>query len=146
LIIIKTALSIFALSTFALAGEVLYNGIELPDKWPPQILVESIRRGDPMPVPYLDHPPKVILIDVGRQLFVDDFLIESTTLTRRYHACEEYQGNPVLRPEKRWEIRDEPQSAMAFSDGCFYDPKDQVFKIWYRHGNGRGTRDRKSVV
>ena len=28
-----------------------------------------------MPVPYLDHPPAVISIDVGRQLLVDDFLI-----------------------------------------------------------------------
>ena len=32
--------------------------------------------------PYLKSPPAVIPIDVGRQLFVDDFLIEQTTLTR----------------------------------------------------------------
>jgi hypothetical protein len=27
-------------------------------------------------VPYLRHPPSVINVDVGRQLFVDDFLVE----------------------------------------------------------------------
>ena len=35
--------------------------------------------------PYLVDPPAVIPIDVGRQLFVDDFLIQSTSLTRRFH-------------------------------------------------------------
>ena len=135
----KLLLALFLAATHALAGEVLCNGIELPDKWPPQTPVESIRKGDPMPVPYLEHPPAVIPIDVGRQLFVDDFLIESTTLTRRFHMCEEYKENPVLVPDKRWEFRDEPKSAMAFSDGCFFDPKDQLFKIWYLQGHGRST-------
>jgi len=51
------------------AGETLYNGIELPDQWPPQR--KELTR-EPMPVPYLKNPPKVIPIDVGRQLFVDD--------------------------------------------------------------------------
>lgn len=58
------------------AGETLYNGITLGDKWPPQ--AEKLTR-QPMPVPYLENPPEVILIDVGRQLFVDDFLIEHRT-------------------------------------------------------------------
>ena len=37
---------------------------------------------EPMPVPYLDSPPPVIPIAVGRQPFVDAFLIENTTLKR----------------------------------------------------------------
>jgi hypothetical protein len=48
-------------------------------------------------------PPDVIPIDVGRQLFVDDFLIEDTTLARRFHRAEYYSGNPVLWPNTRWE-------------------------------------------
>ncbi len=60
------------------AGEVLYNGIELPEQWPPPD--QKLTR-EPMPrPPYLIAPPEVISIDVGRQLFVDDFLVESTTL------------------------------------------------------------------
>ena len=53
------------------AGETLYNGIELPDEWPPQDI--KMNR-EPMPVPYLKNKPEIIPIDVGRQLLVDDFL------------------------------------------------------------------------
>jgi hypothetical protein len=67
-------------------GELLYNGVRLPAVWPPEHLrVESV---EPMPVPYLDHPPMVIPIDVGRQLLVDDFLVESTDLKRTFHRAE----------------------------------------------------------
>ncbi len=61
-----------AVTGMTLAGETLYNGIELPDQWPP-----AYKRSprEPMPVPYLTNPPAVIPIDVGRQLLVDDFLI-----------------------------------------------------------------------
>ena len=55
-------------------SETLYNGIELPVQWPPNYGEPT---GAPMPVPYLDNPSDVIPIDVGRQLFVDDFLIET---------------------------------------------------------------------
>jgi len=120
---------------------MLYNGIELPQRWPPRRTAADIRKYEPMPVPYLRHPPEVIPIDVGRQLFVDDFLVEKTTLKRRFHRAEPYSGNPVLRPEKGWEkdSRGLPQSAMAFSDGCFYDPQDKLFKIWYRPALFVGT-------
>ena len=53
--------------------EKLYNGIELPDVWPPRF--GDPASVEPMEVPYLKQPPKTIPIDVGRQLFVDDFLI-----------------------------------------------------------------------
>ena len=71
---------LLAVSAWAAAGEVLYNGIELPSKWPPRRTAAEIKSGEPMRVPYLQHPPAVIPIDVGRQLFVDDFLIDRTTL------------------------------------------------------------------
>ncbi|MFM5987569.1 MAG: hypothetical protein ACKO9I_20000, partial [Sphaerospermopsis kisseleviana] len=87
----------------AIAGEVLYNGIELPADWPPRRTAAELRAGEVMRVPYLEAPPAVIPIDVGRQLFVDDFLVERTTLTRRFHKCELFTNNPVLRPNQRWE-------------------------------------------
>ena len=75
--------------------EVLYNGIRLPAKWPPAVTIGP----EPMPVPYLKAPPEVIPIDVGRQLFVDDFLVEKTDLARTYHRAEYHPATPVLRPD-----------------------------------------------
>ena len=70
----------------ACAGETLWNGIELPHAWPPK----TVRLLDrtPQRVPYLEHPPAVVPIDVGRQLFVDDFLIDRTDLRREFHYPE----------------------------------------------------------
>src|SRR5829696_3101485 len=67
-------------------GEILYNGIRLSRPWPPRLL--SLTTDPPPPPPYIDNPPSVIPIDVGRQLFVDDFLIEENLLTRTFHAAE----------------------------------------------------------
>jgi hypothetical protein len=115
------------------SGETLYNGIRLPAEWPPR--VERLTR-DPMPVPYLHNPPGVIPIDTGRQLFVDDFLIERSTLERRFHEAELHPASPVLKPEPRntWEKTREIATAMTFSDGVWYDPKDRLFKMWYMGG------------
>ncbi|MBN2293373.1 MAG: hypothetical protein JXM70_13170, partial [Pirellulales bacterium] len=122
--------------SFTQADEtVLYNGIRLPDKWPPDIRHYS---REPMPVPYLKKPPKVIPIDVGRQLFVDDFLIDNTTLSRTFHTAEIHPASPVLKPDKPWESRQvtpkDPPQAMPFSDGVWYDPADKLFKMWYVAG------------
>ena len=122
-------------------GRVLYNGIPLPDRWPP---ADRPPTREPMPVPYLDAPPAVIPIDIGRQLFVDDFLIQDTTLKRTYHATTYFPGNPVLKPDKPWEQEGASQSnpaptAMVFSDGVWYDPQDQRFKMWYMGGYAKAT-------
>jgi len=120
-------------------GEVLYNGIQLPAIWPP---LEGWRTLDqePMPVPCLEHPPAVIPIDIGRQLFVDDFLVESTTLQRRYHTAVLHPASPVLKADKPWEdgVAYGPL-AMPFSDGVWYDPADKKFKMWYMGGFVRHT-------
>ncbi len=118
------------------ADERLYNGIRLLSPWPPQI--ESLTL-EPMAPPYLAHPPDVIPIDVGRQLFVDDFLIDSTTLQRTYHAAEYYPDNPVLKPDRPWESEGQDPTAMVFSDGVWYDPQDHLFKMWYMGGYVRST-------
>lgn len=79
-------------ATVAQSGETLYNGIVLPDDWPPKL--ENVHV-DPVTPCYLQVPPAVIPIDVGRQLFVDDFLIDSTTLQRGLHQAEYYL--PAIR-------------------------------------------------
>jgi hypothetical protein len=115
-------------------GELLYNGIRLPAQWPPRRAYSP----EPMPLPYLDRPPAVIPIDVGRQLFVDDFLIAQTTLTRTHHAAKYHPASPVLRPDQPWEQEGGP-TAMVFSDGVLFDPQDRLFKMWYMGGQTRST-------
>jgi hypothetical protein len=125
--------------------ETLYNGITLADPWPPRL-----RSLPDLPVapPYLLDPPSVVPIDLGRQLFVDDFLIERTTLVRTFHRAEYHPASPVLTPATRWETRDpyadrtktHPNpAAMPFSDGVFFDPGDRVFKMWYMGGYQENT-------
>jgi hypothetical protein len=123
----------------------LYNGIRLPQPWPPD------RRGlldRPIAPPYLVDPPDVIPIDVGRQLFVDDFLIEETSLERTFHRATYHPDNPILRPTTQWERYDEyavrtqtrsNPAAMVFSDGVFYDPQSRLFKMWYMGGYSQNT-------
>lgn len=113
------------------AGELLYNGIRLPKEWPPHSI--DPKSAKPMPVPYLEHPPKVIPIDVGRQLFVDDFLIETTGLHRVFHYPEKYEGNPVLKPETDLETGSGSKLATACpkSGGLWWNPEKQLFELWY---------------
>jgi hypothetical protein len=114
-------------------GEKLYNGIVLPERWPPDDI--DPRDAAPMAVPYLESRPAVVPIDVGRQLLMDDFLIERTDLTRTFHMPVKYAGNPVLKPETELEIN-APRNAAAVpkSGGLWWDPAEQVFKMWYEAG------------
>ena len=118
------------------AGQLLYNGIQLPKQWPPRL--ERLSR-EPMPVPYLEQPPEVIPIDLGRQLFVDDFLIERTTLSRAFHRARYHPANPVLEADKPWEQQGRAPCAMPFSDGVWYDPQEKLFKMWYMGGYVQST-------
>jgi len=114
--------------------ERLYNGIMLPDEWPPKY--GPVTR-EPMPVPYLSNRPTVVPIDVGRQLFVDDFLVEETTLRRSMHQAEVHPASPVLMASKPWEEEGESTKATPFSDGVWHDPLDGKIKMWYLGANGR---------
>ncbi len=106
----------------------LSNGIVLPRDFPRHRLPTQAYQ-----VPsYLTDPPAVIPIHVGRQLFVDDFLIEQTTLHRVAHKPVMYAGNPVLAPGDR----DTNHLAMPYSDGVWYDPSAGLFKMWYDGGRG----------
>jgi hypothetical protein len=128
---------LLALTSLGSAGETLYNGIVLPDQWPPNlyngiVLPDQWPPKSPkltrelMPVPYLKNIPDVIPIDVGRQLFVDDFLIEESTLSRTFHQPDIYK-EPVIKSENK-----RPgMYAAPFSGGVCYDPADNLFKLWY---------------
>ena len=114
-------------------GQRLYNGIVLPKEWPPRNI--DPKNTAPMAVPYLKTPPKVIPIDVGRQLFVDDFLIETHTLRRVFHLPQKYKGNPVLSPETPLELQGEfDDSAVVKGGGLWWDPAMGLFKLWYEAG------------
>jgi hypothetical protein len=119
--------------------EKLYNGIELPDVWPPRFLDPD--SNEPMEVPYLKQPPKTIPIDVGRQLFVDDFLIEKTTLNRTFHQAKKFEGNPVFKAETKHELSgsilgEKGQEAVTYlgHGGLFFDPDSKQFKMFYTAG------------
>jgi len=115
-------------------NEILYNGIQLPGIWPPENMDPNSFK--PMPVLYLQHrPPEVIPIDLGRQLFVDDFLIESTNLKREFHKPEKYEGNPVMKLETELELNGELNAAaVPKSGGVWWDPEEKIFKMWYEAG------------
>jgi hypothetical protein len=125
---------IVSLCAVSRAEEVLYNGIRLPAEWPPRN--HEVTAEPAGPPPYLLSPPDVIPIDVGRQLFTDDFLIEQTTLRRVFHRAEYYTGNPVLKADRWWEHKGASASAMVYSDGVWYDPGARLYKMWYRTPNG----------
>ncbi len=124
-------------STSARSGETLYNGIVLPDVWPPA--APEMKVGEPMPVPYLKQRPEVVPVDVGRQLLVDDFLIDETSLKRSFHLATMYEGNPIVKPDQPWEKEGRAPMAMPFSDGVWFDPADGLFKMWYLAGYSKQT-------
>jgi len=102
---------LFLTALTARSGEVLYNGIELPPEWPPTVDWETIKARRPLPTPpYLKRPPSVIPIDVGRQLFVDDFLVAQSTLKTRlvmFKGRYPFVNVETPRGELRAEILDD---------------------------------------
>lgn len=109
----------------------LYNGISMPEIWPPVDMDHS--SFDPMPVPYLDNIPDVIDISIGRQLFVDDFLIESTDLTRQFHKPVKYAGNPILKAEPS-DMTTKIPGATAKDGGVWWEPREGKYRMWYEAG------------
>ncbi|MGN0975787.1 MAG: hypothetical protein ACI4OL_07270, partial [Gemmiger sp.] len=110
----------------------LYNNIPLPDEWPPKVEETTLDR--PLAVPYLEHKPEVIHISVGRQLFVDDFLISETNLEREY-GTPQVSDAPILFPQTALEKNDGYCTcACPFNGGVFYDQQQRLYKMWYHAG------------
>lgn len=112
--------------------EQLYNNLSLPSSWPPGRREETLDK--PLECTYLQQKPKVINIDTGRQLFVDDFLIRETNLTRIF-GTPSTGDQPVFKPETELEMNDGYCiCACPFNDGIFYDDEAGKFKMWYHAG------------
>ncbi|QMV02909.1 hypothetical protein GHV40_16100 [Devosia sp. D6-9] len=78
---------------------------------------------------------EAITLGIGRQLLFDDFLIESTTLERRFHRPQIHPATPVLAPETAIEMNGGYcPVACTFQDGVFFDSEDQLFKMTYQAG------------
>jgi hypothetical protein len=122
---------------------VLHNGIKLPSEWPPRYVEPLLP--EEMPVPYLKTKPACITTNLGRQLFVDDFLVSETNMKRIFHKPVYYASNPVLEPDKDWEkTNDGSPYAAPFSDGIWYDEKAQKFRMWYLAGAGLINKEKRS--
>lgn len=124
------------------SGKVLYNGIILPEVWPPK---NDVKYGD-MDVPYLKNKPEIIPINIGRQLFVDDFLVSETNMKREYHYPHFYEDNPVLKKDRDYEVTSGAPYASPFSDGIWYDEKMQKFRMWYLTGGDLLFEEPQSFV
>lgn len=76
----------------------------------------------------------------GRQMFLDDRLIETNTLRRVWKRPVKFAANPVLKPETKTE-RPDGCNAMAapFSGGVWYDGTDGLYKCWYHAGWANGV-------
>ncbi|WPJ96698.1 hypothetical protein SH580_03140 [Coraliomargarita algicola] len=91
----------------------------------------------PLPVPYLADIPAVLSLQPGRQLFVDDYLIDPqhTTMTRAWHQPVKHTGNPVMSAESEWETKAPfPPGVVAKCGGIWFDDADHLFKMWYMAG------------
>ncbi|MBR4170175.1 MAG: hypothetical protein IKR48_00830, partial [Kiritimatiellae bacterium] len=116
------------------AGRTLYNGITLPKEWPPKI---DPKDPNPIRTPYLESAniPKVIPIDLGRQLFVDDFLIESTNgVVRAFPKPVKYEGNPVMWRQTKAEMSAQAPGCAMSGGGVWWDPTRRCFRMWYMSG------------
>ena len=81
------------------------------------------------PLPKASPRPDVVRISTGAsQLFVDDYLIRSSTnLFRRLGAVRKYEGNPVVLPDQPWE----EVAAFPFSGGA-YRLAEGNWVMWYQ--------------
>jgi len=76
----------------------------------------------------LGAPARCAEIDVREtQLFIDDAIIESTTLLQRViHQPIRYSMNPLFSPEEPWE-----GTGLNYLGGVFRDEKTGQFRAWY---------------
>ena len=83
------------------------------------------------------------LIDIGtqKQLFVDDYLIESLTHTRQVmNPAEKMENNPIIRPEHPWEGNDVRPGTVIF------DERERIFKMWYSARTFEAQRGENEII
>lgn len=73
-----------------------------------------------------------LAIGTEAQVFVDDYVIESMSgLKRRLNPLVKHPGNPIIKPDQPWEEN------YALPLSVFYDEEQQLFRMWYRPGQGK---------
>lgn len=121
-------------------GELLYNGICLPadQPWPPAWNTSYYCKrcnttyhggppSRPRYPPWYYTPPKVINITVGRQLFVDTFLIESM-LGLQLSGHEATWDEQVMKAVEPWESQTQASSGVPYD--CDFEQTYPVDKGW----------------
>ncbi len=62
----------------------------------------------------------------GKQLFIDDYIIEELKGTKKVlHQAVKHAGNPLIVKDKPWEV-----SGPGYST-VMYDEEEEIFKLWY---------------
>lgn len=125
--------------------EILPNGIELSKEWPPRtVTFEALIAKQPPRPPYLSAPPEKIFIDIGRQLFVDDFLVLRASVVRHFHRAVHH--SIILKPVGQEWHSQSPKwtfssvgfhrvgTSRPFSGGIWYDHNLNRFIAHYRCG------------
>ena len=134
-------------------GTLLPSGIcNRRGAWPPLWPGSGLPPRSPSKPPYLDAPPAVINVSLGRQLFVDTFLIESMPGLQLLSHAATWHGE-VLRATEPWEAwlpsipkQDYPQGPLAsglaypFSGGLWWDDQQERFRLWYLCGSEVATK------
>src|SRR5438477_4877704 len=85
-----------------------------------------------VPVFLCAESPGSATIEVGpqKQLFLDDYLVASTTnIFRRIHPAEKSRSNPVIRQTEPWEDPFNILYGSVIRDG-------EKYKMWYKSGPG----------
>jgi len=73
----------------------------------------------------------IISIDPSRQLFLDDYLIESlTNIEREVHQPVKHAQNPLIVADKPWEINSDIREGVVFHS-VSWDQATEKFRMWY---------------
>ena len=107
-------------------AERLYNNIVIDGTWPPRDV--DLADSSVIDIPYLRSEkdggthPGTVDISVGRQLFVDSFLVGKTNLKTTYHQAV---------PDKNPLITAEDGLLCLSHGGMAYDEKAGVVRMWF---------------
>ena len=74
----------------------------------------------------------------GRILVANHSFSKQERVERAFHTPTYYEGNPVLKAGKKWELgaTGDPYAA-PFSGGVWYDEIEGKYKMWYSAGGGK---------
>ncbi len=74
-----------------------------------------------------DDPSPLLNIGTQRQLFIDNYIIQSLKNARKVlNPADKHPQNPVLRADRPWE------GALTGPTRVIYDEDEGIFKMWYR--------------